>query len=46
MGCQYCNKEAQIAIVENNNPVIFKIEKEKKKQMKMKMKLTLLRQEN
>ena len=30
MGCQYCNKEAQIAIVENNNPVIFKIEKEKK----------------
>ena len=30
MGCQYCNKEAQIAIVENNNPVIFKLEKENK----------------
>ena len=30
MGCNYCNREAQIAIAENNNPVIFKIEKEKK----------------
>ena len=30
MGCNYCNREAQIAIAENNNPVIFKIEKKKK----------------